>query len=82
MLDEKLIVMSVIKIIPLGKENYDTWKIHMRALLIKTDTWKYVSGELLCPQIREGKDETEVAHNKWCDDDQKVCSDLILNIAP
>lgn len=29
----------------LSKENYDTWKMHMLALLIKNDAWAYVNGE-------------------------------------
>jgi hypothetical protein len=35
----------------LNKSNYDTWKIQVEALLIKNDTWSYVSGEKPKPQI-------------------------------
>ena len=28
----------------LMKDNYDTWQIQVEALLVKNDTWQYVSG--------------------------------------
>ena len=33
----------------LGKDNYDTWKLQMQAVLIKNDSWAYVSGFLAQP---------------------------------
>jgi hypothetical protein len=33
----------------LNKENYDTWKMQMEALLIKNDAWSYVNGATVKP---------------------------------
>jgi len=44
-----------IKIDPLGRENYDTWKIQILALLIKNDVWKYVSGQSSGPTDSQEK---------------------------
>ena len=41
------------RIEPLGKDNYDTWKLHARALLIKTEGWQYTSGENVKPEPAE-----------------------------
>lgn len=32
------------------KENYGTWKIYMKALLIKNDAWGYVHGTITKPE--------------------------------
>jgi len=37
----------------LNKENYDTWRMHMEALLIKNDLWQYVSGDAVKPEAME-----------------------------
>ncbi|KOC69347.1 hypothetical protein WH47_06011 [Habropoda laboriosa] len=42
---------SLAKIEGLNKENYDTWKIQMRALLVKNDAWCYVNGEAKAPKV-------------------------------
>ena len=34
---------------PLVKDNYDTWKIQVEALLIKSDGWPYVNGSCIKP---------------------------------
>jgi hypothetical protein len=39
-----------VKIEPLGKDNFDTWKIQIEALLIKNDSWKYVNGTIPKPK--------------------------------
>lgn len=31
----------------LNKDNYETWKLQMRAVLIKNDAWGYMSGTRL-----------------------------------
>ncbi|KAH0819264.1 hypothetical protein GEV33_003527 [Tenebrio molitor] len=65
----------------LNKSNYDTWKIQVEALLIKNDTWSYVSGEKPKPQITgegEARAVTEEEHKKWITADRKAKSDLIL----
>jgi len=35
----------------LSKDNYDTWKMQVEALMIKNDLWEYVSGETVCPVV-------------------------------
>jgi hypothetical protein len=65
----------------LNKSNYDTWKIQVEALLIKNDTWSYVSGEKSRPQITgegEARAITEEEQKKWIAADRKAKSDLIL----
>lgn len=67
----------VVRIETLGRDNYDTWKLQMRALLIKNDAWDYVSGEISKP--------ASVANNAaevrdWIVKDEKAKSDLILSI--
>lgn len=41
---------SVVRIEALGRDNYDMWKLQMRALLVKNDAWGYVSGEVVKPE--------------------------------
>ncbi|KMQ86371.1 retrovirus-related pol polyprotein from transposon tnt 1-94, partial [Lasius niger] len=64
------------RIEPLKKDNYDTWKIQVRALLIKNDGWGYVDGTTVKPAT--GAD----AIAAWISADSKAMSDLILLIAP
>lgn len=66
---------STVKIPPLQKENYDTWKIHMKALLIKNDAWGYVNGTKVKPEAAAGN-ETQVSD--WTMNDEKAMSDIIL----
>lgn len=61
----------------LTKENYDTWKIQMRAILIKNDAWGYVSGALAKP----GTDATPEAKSAWEAADLKAQSDIILAVS-
>lgn len=65
-----------VKIEPLGKENFDTWKIQIEALLIKNNAWKYVKGTLTKPTA------PEAAIDDWETNDAKAKSDLILAICP
>lgn len=44
---------------PLNAENYDTWTLHMRAILIKNDLWGYAGGLIARPAAGS---ETE---NQW-----------------
>ncbi len=67
---------SGFKIEPLGKENFDIWKIQVEALLIKNGTWKYVTGSCVKPNEPANK----VA--EWESEDAKAKSDLILLISP
>lgn len=61
----------------LTKENYDTWKIQMRAILIKNDAWGYVSGAIAKP----GADATPGAKSTWEAADLKAQSDIILAVS-
>jgi len=68
----------------LTKENYDTWKMQVEALLTKNDLWEYVSGENVLPAPVVG-DAVAVAtgvaaQNAWRKSDKKAKSDLILSI--
>lgn len=69
------IKMSIanVRIEPLGKENYDTWKIQVQALLTKNNTWKYVNGSY---------ERTEENSAQWVEEDAKAKSDLILAMSP
>lgn len=63
----------------LNKENYDTWKMQVEALLIKNDAWRYVNGDNKMPT---GEEATADAIRVWSDADSKAKSDLILSIHP
>lgn len=65
-----------IKIDRLTGDNYDTWKIHMRAILIKNDVWEYVSGSSPKPQLSDSK------YADWLKMDRKAESDILLAVSP
>ena len=46
----------------LTRDNYDTWCIQAEALLIKNDTWGYISGEITKPV--EAGEGTELARSQ------------------
>ena len=62
------------RIEPLGKNNYDPWCIQVKALLVKSDGWPYVSG-------KTPKPESSAELAKWELGDLKAQSDLILSIS-
>jgi hypothetical protein len=62
----------------LNKSNYDTWKIQVEALLIKNDTWSYVSGEKPKPQVTGEGEARAVTEEEQIAADRKAKSDLIL----
>lgn len=72
------------RIEPLSKDNYETWKIQVEALLTKNDLWEYVSGERPPPDETTGTDTTAGvrAKEEWTKGDKKARSDLILSIHP
>lgn len=72
---------SSVRIETLTRENYDTWKLQMRALLTKNDAWAYVSGELQRPAVTK-EATTSIASNNWIRGDSKAKSDIILSISP
>lgn len=66
----------------LSKDNYDTWKIQMEALLIKNDAWVYVSGQTPIPVLKAGDPVSEKEFQNWMKNDSKARSDIILSICP
>ena len=71
----------------LNKDNYDTWKLQMEALLIKSDAWGYVNGVKVKPDVVLGNDGNPTqasarATETWIAADLKAKSDLILSISP
>ena len=38
----------------LSKENFDTWKLQMEAILVKNDFWSYVNGTVTRLENAEG----------------------------
>jgi len=56
----------------LNKENYDTWRIQIRAVLIKNDAWGYVSGDLTKPEIVAGDAASMDAVKRWTEGDLKA----------
>jgi len=71
-----------VRIETLNKNNYDTWKIQMEALLLKNDAWTYVSGEKVKPTIVAGNVDSIEAVRLWEIEDKKARSDIILSISP
>jgi len=68
---------AVTRIEALNNENYDTWRMHMEALLIKNDSWQYVNGDTVKPEATENN-VNEV--RAWEKNDAKAKSDIILSI--
>lgn len=66
----------------LHKDNYDTWKLQMIAVLAKNDAWEYVSGECAKPALTAGDATSEEAVKKWTKNDFKARSDIVLSIKP
>ena len=64
-----------IKIEPLHRNNFDTWKIQSQALLARNELWQYVSGA--CTKPTEA-----AAAAEWKNNDAKAKADLILAISP
>ena len=58
----------------LNRENYDTWKMQMKAILVKDDLWEYVDGTISKPQAA---DEASL----WNKRDGKVQADIILAVS-
>lgn len=57
----------------LNKRNFETWKIHMKAMLIKGGNYKFISDE---------PPEDAAALELWKNGDEKAMSDIILCIHP
>lgn len=59
----------------LSKDNYDTWRIQMEAVLVRNERWLYVNGMKARPATAAEIPAWELA-------DQKAKADIILNICP
>ncbi|CAB0042350.1 unnamed protein product [Trichogramma brassicae] len=70
----------------LTRDNYDTWRIQVEALLVKNDSWDYVSGASPAPSLggddAAARNTAEASHKAWVIKDRKAKSDLILSISP
>jgi len=73
---------DIVRIETLNRENYDTWKMQMRALLVKNDEWSYVSGKITKLEVIFGDTATMTAAQEWASKDEKAKSDIILSIGP
>ena len=45
--------MSYVNNNTLGKENFDTWKIQIQAILIKNDLWDYINESVQHPDTEK-----------------------------
>ncbi|KMQ90721.1 retrovirus-related pol polyprotein from transposon tnt 1-94 [Lasius niger] len=74
------------KIELLTKDNYDTWRMQIEAVLIKGDLWEYVSGECILPLPADASASAVAAaaplQAQWWKNNRKARSDLILAIHP
>lgn len=66
----------------LHRDNYDTWKLQMQAVLMRNDAWEYVSGECVKPTLEAGNTISAEAVKVWTKNDEKAKSDIILSIKP
>lgn len=73
---------STVRIEPLNKENYDTWRIQMEALLVKNDLWGYANGTKVKPEIIPADPISRTTAEKWENEDRKARADVILCIKP
>lgn len=65
----------------LGKENYETWKIHMESVLVVHDGWDYVTGRKPKPQEGTAGSNAD-AIRAWEREDQKAKAKILLAIRP
>lgn len=73
---------SVYRMDALTRDNYDTWKLQMEALLIKNDSFGYVNGSISKPVFNPDDQTSKDAVDSWMKADAKARSDLILAISP
>jgi len=64
---------NAIRIPLLSRENYDTWKIRIQALMTKNKTWAYVNGT-------KPKPEAPAEARAWMEEDEKAKADLYLAV--
>ncbi|EFN62015.1 hypothetical protein EAG_09733, partial [Camponotus floridanus] len=64
---------NITRIPLLSRDNYDTWKLRIQALMTKNKTWAYASGERPAPQTAE-------TLQTWREEDGKAKADLYLAV--
>ncbi|KAG7196893.1 hypothetical protein KM043_015795 [Ampulex compressa] len=74
-------VLGIARMDALNRENYDTWKMHMEALLIKNDAWDYVFGTESKPEIIEENVVSRLEYDAWIKGDQKAKLDIVISIS-
>jgi len=55
----------------LSKDNYDTWKLQVEALLTKNDLWEYISRQKVKPELAAGADRNALIE-AWIIADRKA----------
>lgn len=73
---------GTLRIETLNKDNFETWRIQMKALLVKNDSWIYVSGSKPKPALLDDDVNSKQECDNWIDMDEKAKADLILCISP
>ena len=74
--------MAKFQLEPLSRVNFDTWKLQMIAMLIKTEGWQYISGKTPKPQVLKVDSKNVSNIDIWIEADQKAQADIILSISP
>ncbi|UYV77314.1 hypothetical protein LAZ67_15000474 [Cordylochernes scorpioides] len=68
-------MLSLFQIEKLNSENYETWKMQMKMILIHSELWEYANSIRIKP-------ETEVESNEWEKNDQKALATIVLSLSP
>ncbi|UYV73848.1 hypothetical protein LAZ67_11001126 [Cordylochernes scorpioides] len=66
---------SLYQIEKLNSENYETWKMQMKMILIHSELWDYANSIRIKP-------ETEVESAEWDKNDQKALATIVLSLSP
>ncbi|UYV62601.1 hypothetical protein LAZ67_2001282 [Cordylochernes scorpioides] len=66
---------SLYQIEKLISENYETWKMQMKMILIHSELWDYANSIRIKP-------ETEVESAEWEKKDQKALATIVLSLSP
>lgn len=71
----------MVRIEPLKKNNFDTWKLQMKAILVKNKLWGYVDGTIKETVLNADRGNAQDA-SLWKTNDSNALSDIILSIHP
>ncbi|UYV73755.1 hypothetical protein LAZ67_11000746 [Cordylochernes scorpioides] len=66
---------SLYQIEKMNSENYETWKMQMKMILIHSELWDYANSIRIKP-------ETEVESAEWEKKDQKALATIVLSLSP